>query len=270
VALAIMRDFSRQSFLGPDSEEVLSSAIVGVVGAGGGGSHIVQQLSHAGVRRYVVADDDTVEDHNLNRLVGATRRDAARAVPKIKIAQRIIRGLNTGVEIHPILGPWQTAIADFRRCHVIVGCVDSFSERDQLEKFCRRFLIPYIDIGMDVHAVGSEFVIAGQVVLSMPGEHCMWCMGLLDEKSIAEEARRYGDAGFNPQVVWPNGVLASTAVGLFMQLITPWHQKHQQSVYLEYNGNSHTVARSNRMTALAGRVCPHFNASERGDSLFGR
>ena len=148
--------------------------------------------------------------------------------------------------------------------------MDSFSERDQLEKFCRRFLIPYIDIGMDVHAIGSEFVITGQVVLSMPGEHCMWCMGSLDEKSIAEEARRYGDAGFNPQVVWPNGVLASTAVGLFMQLITPWHQRHQQSVYLEYNGNSHTVAPSNRMSALAARDCPHFRASERGDPLFGR
>ena len=44
--------------------------------------------------------------------------------------------------------------------------------------------------------------LAGQVILSMPGEACMWCMGFLDDEKMAFEDQRYGDAGDNPQVVW--------------------------------------------------------------------
>ena len=75
----------------------------------------------------------------------------------------------------------------------------------------------YIDIGMDVHGEKPP-VIGGQVVLSSPGRLCMRCMGLLTEAKLAEEAARYGKAGSRPQVVWPNGVLASTAVGLGVEL----------------------------------------------------
>src|SRR5262249_31739922 len=46
---------SRQSFLGPDSSEALAAATIGVVGVGGGGSQIVQQLAHVGIGGYVLA-----------------------------------------------------------------------------------------------------------------------------------------------------------------------------------------------------------------------
>jgi hypothetical protein len=103
-----------------------------------------------------------------------------------------------------------------------------FPSAIRIEQFSRRFLVPYIDIGMDVHEAGNRFVIGGQVALSTPGEHCLWCMGILDTKSIADEARRYGAAGGRPQVVWPNGVLASIAVGLFAQLLAGLHDDIEQ------------------------------------------
>ena len=40
--------FSSQSFLGAEAGHVFESAIVGIVGLGGGGSHIAQQLAHVG------------------------------------------------------------------------------------------------------------------------------------------------------------------------------------------------------------------------------
>jgi hypothetical protein len=81
---------------------------------------------------------------------------------------------------------------------------------------CRRYLMHYIDIGMDVHGEKPP-VIGGQIVLS-PGRLCMRRMGLLTEAKLAEEAARYGKEGSRPQVVWPNGVLASIAVGLGVEL----------------------------------------------------
>src|SRR3546814_17883125 len=38
-----MTDYSRQSFLGPDSDQALEAATIGFGGLGGGGSHAVQQ-----------------------------------------------------------------------------------------------------------------------------------------------------------------------------------------------------------------------------------
>ena len=65
---------------------------------------------------------------------------------------------------------------------------------------------------MDVHDCKEKgFLISGQVILSMPGHPCMRCCGFITDERLKQEAERYGAAGARPQVVWPNGVLASTA-----------------------------------------------------------
>lgn len=115
---------------------------------------------------------------------------------------------------------------------------------------------------MDMHDLGNQFAISGQVILSMPGELCMKCMGFLRDDLLAREAANYGAAGSRPQVIWPNGVLASLAVGIFVQLMTPWHKNHRQVWYLEYDGNSQTVTTGNRLTHLSGVVCQHFSTLE--------
>ncbi len=67
--------YNRQSFLGPESEEIIDQAVIGVVGLGGGGSHVVQQLAHIGFRNFVLCDPDYISKSNLNRLVGGTLAD---------------------------------------------------------------------------------------------------------------------------------------------------------------------------------------------------
>jgi molybdopterin/thiamine biosynthesis adenylyltransferase len=157
---------SRQSFLGRDSEQILRGLTIGVAGLGGGGSHIVQQLAHIGVGKLVIADPDQVEDSNLNRLVGATAADVQAATLKTVASERLARGINPGIVVTSVTDRWQAGHMHLRGCACIFGCVDSWSERDQLERFARRFLIPYIDIGMDIHELGDdEFTISGQVFL---------------------------------------------------------------------------------------------------------
>ncbi|WP_457324405.1 HesA/MoeB/ThiF family protein, partial [Roseateles sp. P5_E11] len=210
-----MSKHDRQSFLGAKSEQDLKRAKVGVIGLGGGGSHVVQQLAHLGVSNYVLVDPDTIDETNLNRLVGGTLEDVKRGTLKVDIAERMIRAVvaDASIGAHPT--QWQEAAKELQTCDVLIGCLDAVAAKDQLDKFCQRFLIPYIDIGMDVHKVGAGFLISGQVVLITPGSPCLRCMGLVTEEALAQEARNYGAAGGKPQVVWPNGVLASTAVGLF-------------------------------------------------------
>jgi molybdopterin-synthase adenylyltransferase len=204
---------SRQSFLGPHSDQIIASATVGVMGLGGGGSHIVQQLAHVGFLNYVLFDGDIIEQSNLNRLIGGTVTDVEAKWSKIEIARRMILGLQRKAQIKVVPSRWQDDPQELRRCDIVFGCVDGFAERRELEIATRRYLIPLIDIGMDVQgAVGGQPPrMGGQVILSMPGDLCMTCLGFLNENSLSKEAARYEAAGDRPQVVWSNGVLASTA-----------------------------------------------------------
>jgi len=77
-------------------------------------------------------------------------------------------------------------------------------------------------------------------------------MGIVDDRSLALEAQMYSAAGGRSQVLWPNGVLAALAVGLFVQLITPWSKMHDLPVLLEYDGNAQTVSPSNKLLCLKG------------------
>jgi molybdopterin/thiamine biosynthesis adenylyltransferase len=261
-----MNRHARQSFLGDDSGEVLKKLRVAIVGLGGGGSHVVQQLSHVGVGNLFMFDFDRVEGTNLNRLVGATEADVVAGTLKTQVAKRLASGINSSINAQTFDTPWQENAAALRRCDVIFGCVDSFMQRRDLETAARRHLTPYIDIGMDVHELEGRFVIAGQVALSMPGHPCMRCLGLLPEEALAREAGQYGAAGSMPQVIWPNGVLASLAVSVLVQLVTPWHPAHENTVLLEYDGNTNTVRRSLKLDYLNRARCPHFSSlQELGD-----
>lgn len=251
---------SRQSFLGEESDAIFARTRVAIVGGGGGGSHIAQQLAHVGFRNYAVFDHDRVEDHNLNRMVGATTEDAVCERPKVEVAERVIRGLvaDANVEVHRCR--WQERPEALQACDLIFGCVDGFREREELQICARRYLIPYIDIGMTVTIVGDEPPqISGQVILVTPDGPCLRCLRFITEENLAREAAQYGDAGVRPQVVWSNGVLASTAVGLGVDLITHWTRNPRRFVYLLYDGNLGTVAVHPRLELLKlPEPCPHF------------
>jgi len=261
---------TRQSFLGPESESVLRAVRATIIGLGGGGSHVAQQLAHIGVGNFDLCDPDQYEDKNHNRTVGGTQADIEAQSPKVEIASRLIRGINPKAEVNAINDKWQNVLPTVRGSDVLFGCVDGYTGRDQLERLCRRFLIPYIDIGMDVHKAESGYVLHGQVILSLPGSLCMRCFNFLRPELLEKEAQDYGQAGGRPQVIWPNGALASTAVGLFTRLILPWHKEIPAgSVMFDYDGNRHTMILSPRVAALSGVVCSHFGGvNDTGDPLW--
>lgn len=265
-------DFSRQSFLGAGSDEALAQTRVAIVGLGGGGSHVAQQLAHLGVGEFRLIDPDAIEESNLNRLVGATSKDVADASPKVDIIKRLIKGIRPGSVVEAVQAKWQQADTYLRDCHVVFGCIDGYRQRDFLETAARRYAIPYIDIGMDVAAFApSEFAVAGQVIVSLPGAPCMRCLGFLTPQRLKKEEDDYGAAGINPQVVWTNGTLASLAIGEFVKLRTPWYSSALPPyVWLELDGNSQIVTSSRQPDyANVPSVCPHHGQADGlGDPLF--
>ena len=69
-------------------------------------------------------------------------------------------------------------------------------------------------------------------------------------------------------MIWPNGILASAAVGTFVQLLMPWRKGLKPSLYLEYDGNTQAVMPSNKLQHLVGKQCEHFPCDDLGDPFW--
>lgn len=264
-------DFTRQSFLGDNSERVLADTRVAIVGLGGGGSHIAQQLAHLGVGHFRIIDPQSIEASNLNRVVGATHQDVEERTLKVAIAERLIKGVRpwTNVQTSPTI--WQDVIPMIADAHVVFGCLDGYRQRDYLESATRHFAIPYIDIGMDVTEFSPrKFAISGQMIMTRPGKPCMRCLGFLSPATLSAEENRYGDAGINPQVVWTNAMLASLAVGAFVKLVTPWADFSDHYTWIEVDGNKQSATASRRPEYISVPLdCPHHGGVDGlGDPLF--
>jgi molybdopterin-synthase adenylyltransferase len=264
------KDFSRQSFLGAEAEDTLAQARVAIVGLGGGGSHVAQQLAHIGVGHFRLIDPDIIEPSNLNRLVGATFDDVVQKRKKVEIISRVIKSIRPWATIITAACEWQSAVELLQDSHVTFGCVDGYRQRRDLEQATRRFCLPYIDIGMDVAQISEEdFAVSGQMLLSMPGQPCMTCMGFLTQDRLNEEENKYGHVGINPQVVWPNALLAALAVGTFMKITTPWMTKLPMPLWLEFEGNSQQVRQSMQPKYNVTGPCNHFDGeTDLGDPFF--
>lgn len=252
------RHLRRQGFLGPQSDDAIQNACAAIIGLCGGGSHIAQQAAHIGVGKFKLFDHDRADDSNRNRMVCLSKTAADAEELKTDVMRAAIKAANPDAEVQAYPFRWQERAEELRNCTVIFGCVDSFIERQQLEAYARRFLVPYIDVGMDVTGDDGEYFISGQMILSLPGHPCMRCMGFLNDDVLGREANDYGAAGGKPQVVWPNGTLASAAIGAFMSILTPWHSQLKPPLFLEYDGNRMRLSPSNKLAVLEGHDCPHF------------
>jgi hypothetical protein len=256
--------------LGQHAESVFNSATVAIVGLGGGGSHVAQQLAHVGIGNFILLDSQEIEESNMNRLIGATAEDVRLAMKKVVIAKRLIHGIRPSAVVVDCPERWQDVAIQLRTADVIFGCLDGFAARRELEACARRFLIPYIDIGMDVYPPvgGWPPRMVGQIIASIPGRPCMTCFGFLNETNLAREASKYGAAGINPQVVWANGILASTAVGIAVDILTGWNNSPDRATACySFDGNSNTVARDPRLKYLPDK-CVHYPTEQAGEPLF--
>lgn len=259
--MTLSRRSSRQSFLGQDSEQLLLGTTVGVIGTSGGGSPLAQQLAHVGYGRVHLIDPAPTQEHHSHRLIGVSTAAIRRGWPKAKVVRRQMLRAHPQGKIFAHVARWQKVATILNSCDLVFTCVDGYLAREEIERYLRRHLIPMIDIGMDVAKASGGFLIRGQVIVSMPGSHCMRCFGFIRDDLLRDEAAKYGEAGENPQVVWPNGVLASTAVGIATSLLLPWQSGIKPCPYLIYNGNTFELTASPRLGHVSGH-CPHFPSSQ--------
>ena len=174
--------------LGHDGHHSLEHTTVAVVGAGGIGSIVLQQLAHLGVRRFIVVDDDEVEASNLHRVVGTSAGSVGS--PKVGVAREHIREINKNAEVETIQTSIREsrALAAVREADVIFGCMDTDSGRLILNELSLADLVPYIDSGVGITVEGGRITEAGgRVVVWVPGRPCLLCCKEISTRIAAEE-----------------------------------------------------------------------------------
>jgi molybdopterin/thiamine biosynthesis adenylyltransferase len=230
----VNRKFDRQiRALGPDGQRAISALRVAVVGLGGTGSQIVQQLAHIGVGELILIDDDRVEASNLPRLAGATWWDALLKRRKSGVARRQVRRARRRVVV-------QTA-SDLRTrralellcvADLIVGCVDNDGARLVMSELAAAHLIPFLDIGVGIAHEDAEPVIGGRIGFFVPGGPCLACADGLDFAEAAEDLESQGERvirlnrgyakerNVEPALMPLNTVLAGLAMTEFLAYFT--------------------------------------------------
>jgi hypothetical protein len=260
--------YDRQARLfGDRGQALLATLKVGVIGAGGAGSLLLQWLAHLGVGHLVAVDPDRLETSNLPRVVGATRWDAhpwltdpARpawvrrlgnrlATPKVRIAKRVARAANPAGTFEPILGnviddPVAKRLID---CDYLFLAADTMQARAVFNALVHQYLIPGMQVGVKVPVdpatgdVGTVFTVARPVT---PDHGCLWCNGLIDPTRLREEgltpaqrdAQRYVDdqAVIAPSVITLNALAAAMAADDFLFAVTGLHHPTVTSEYLRF------------------------------------
>ena len=267
-------EFDRQvRAFGENGQRNVERLRVGIVGLGGTGSAVCQQLAHLGVKDFLLIDPDVVEPSNLNRLVGFRITSAGQ--PKVLEAARHLESI-AKVRVETVQ---ETALlvsiakklldTDFFFC-----CTDSHGSRALLSQISYQYYLPSIDMGVVIAAANQQLShIAGRAQMLAPGLGCLTCGEVLDADAVRwdfmSDAERKRDPYFlgagqrQPAIVTINSVVASLATTMFLGAVTdaPINSRFQL-----YNGKDGTVRAIQARREAACIVCSDRGALGRGDS----
>lgn len=228
--------YARQVLMfGDAGQEMLAHTSVGVVGVGGGGSVLVQQLAHLGVGTIIGIDEDVVKRLNLSRIVGSRPLDAEKGTKKVAAMRRMVRAIDPKIRFVGIDGDvTRLDIAKrLRDCDFLFVATDNLRSRNVVNQLAYQYLIPAIQIGVKVESdpgTGEVLQIHGMVRTMLPDLGCLKCHGAISPAVLAREqlspAERKAQDYTNepdledPSVVTFNSVVASMAMTDFQMLRT--------------------------------------------------
>ncbi len=259
--------------LGEESIAVLRRLRVGIVGVGGIGSIVAEQLAYLGVGHLALMDDDRLEETNLNRVVGTTRADVGK--PKVQVIASHVTRVRPEIDVqsYPESVLQRASAKRLLDCDLAFCCTDSQGSRAVLNQLAYQYLVPVIDLGVRIDVVDRRVTrITGRAQLLAPGLACLTCHKTLDSEEVrrdlmTEEERKrdpyvVGIAIPQPAVISLNGTVASLGVTMMLAAVTGFPSAARYQVFQGERG----VVRAVVATPVAGCVtCSYRGALARGD-----
>jgi len=259
---------------GAEGQKILHGLHVGVVGVGGTGSFAVEELARLGVGKLTLIDDETVENTNLNRLVGAGVADVGRS--KVEVMGKAARRAQPGIELN--LVPDSVILESVGRrlldCDAVFCCTDSHGSRAVINQIAYQYGVPVFDIGVRIDAAEGDVTSAvSRVQMIGPGLPCLVCHPLLSPEAVrrdlltnqarAQDPYIIGVHEPQPAVISINGTATSSAVTMFLAAVTGLPSRTRHLVGRPLEGTIRAVAGASRPGCV---VCGTGNAYLRADS----
>ena len=235
-------------------QRIADSRNIVVVGVGGLGSVIAVDLVHMGFEKLTLVDHDVVEKTNLNRIAGATFRDAEEKLLKVEAVKNHLLSIRPDLDIviipkkiEEIEVDERLALADW-----LIIATDSHSSRFHCQDIAFRYFIPFVSAGVSItvdDGVVTDY--SGEVIVVRPGDRiCLNCLNRIDFTKKAEEENRNDEIGLTlaskyiqgtavhePAVKTLNNIIGSLTVEELLNQMAP---RTSDGPILVYERNSHT------------------------------
>jgi molybdopterin/thiamine biosynthesis adenylyltransferase len=219
--LEAMFDRNVRAF-GGEVQRALGDLKVAIVGAGGTGSCVAEQLVRLGVRKFLLVDPDRLSISNVTRVYGSAPAQVGEH--KVAVLQHHLLRIAPEAEVETSSTTVTTEPVARRLCgaDVIFGCTDDNAGRLILSRLATYMAAMVIDCGvvLSSETTGRLDGIFGRVTVLHPGAACLVCRDRIDlararsEMMAPEERRRLEDEGYAPALpgVEPAVVAFTTAV----------------------------------------------------------
>ncbi|MFO1219669.1 MAG: ThiF family adenylyltransferase [Burkholderiaceae bacterium] len=218
--------------MGGAVQSTLCELRVGVVGCGGTGSAVAEQLVRLGVRNFVLVDPDTLSVSNITRVYGSGAEDVGRL--KVEVLRDHLRRIapdatcTTVASMLTVVSSAEALIG----VDVIFGCTDDNAGRLILSRFPAYLFTPVIDCGVLISSASDGLItgIDARVTTVVPESACLMCRGRIDvaragaELMSPSERVRLESEGYapalgqvEPSVVTFTTLTAATAVSELLE-----------------------------------------------------
>jgi molybdopterin/thiamine biosynthesis adenylyltransferase len=133
-----------------------------IIGCGGLGGYLIEELARLGVGNLVLIDSDVIEEHNLNRQLLSTADVLNRA--KVEVAAERVLSINPAVTVTPLKTVFfhDNGRELVQGADVVLDGLDTIPMRMELAQICHEMSIPLVH-----GAIGGWY---GQVATQMPGD----------------------------------------------------------------------------------------------------
>lgn len=213
-------------------QETLGDLRIAIVGCGGIGSAVAEQLTRLGVRHFMLVDPDILSASNVTRVYGSSASQVG--LPKVDVLAEHLKRIapDARCETETSMITFEATAQKLTSCDLIFGCTDDNAGRLVLSRLSTFFLLPVIDSGVLLSSDPEDNLIGidGRVTTLGPGQACLVCRDRIDLQRAAselltpDERRRRVNEGYapalertEPAVVAYTTAVASTAVAELLE-----------------------------------------------------
>lgn len=145
--------------------------VIAIVGVGGTGSYILDQVAKTWVDRILLIDGDVIENHNAYRAPGAVAKEVLQAQRnKAEYFAEEYSRMHTGIEAYPTNLTLENVHLLEPATFVFLAAADA-AQRPAIMAWLRERSIPFIDVGLGVSQTESGLTGLAKVTAYVPGSN---------------------------------------------------------------------------------------------------